>query len=182
MSSSTIGTFSGLRVDPLNLQPEDIHIVDIAHSLSMQCRFGGHVSEFYSVAQHCVNVSYAVPEEDALWGLLHDASEAYLKDIPSPLKKTAMFEGYRKLEASVQEKIAEAFELAPEMPASVHEADAVELLTEGFSLHPSYGEWWRSNGLSSVQPRAEKIIPMSPAEAEEAFLQRFCELLDRSKV
>src|ERR1039457_118422 len=82
-----IGTFSGLRFWPLDPNPEKILIDDIAHALAHQCRFGGHASRFYSVAEHSVHVSRLCPPEDALWGLLHDASEAYLVDLPRPLKQ-----------------------------------------------------------------------------------------------
>lgn len=81
-----VRTFSGLFIDPLNLQPEDVNITDIAHALSQIPRFGGHSRILYSVAQHCVWVAKELPEELRLYGLLHDASEAYLLDIPSPLK------------------------------------------------------------------------------------------------
>lgn len=176
MSSSIIGTFSGLFVDPLSLRPQDINIVDVAHSLSMQCRFGGHCTEFYSVAQHSVNVSLNVPKEAALWGLLHDASEAYLKDIPRPLKHSSIFEGYRRLEEEVNKTVAKRFGLSFPMPSSIKDADNVELLTEGQSLHPAYGEWWKNGTLQHLSPRDERIFGWAPARAEEEFLNRFYEL------
>lgn len=82
-----INTFSGIEFDLLNPNPNDIDIEDIAHELSMLCRFNGHCKEFYSVAEHSVYVSYEIDEEFALIGLLHDAAEAYLGDVPTPLKK-----------------------------------------------------------------------------------------------
>ncbi len=78
---------SGHDIDPLNVKPADITIEDIAHGLSMTCRFAGQCRLYYSVAQHSVLVSTLVPESMALWGLLHDASEAYLGDIYGPLKQ-----------------------------------------------------------------------------------------------
>ena len=81
-----IGTFSGLRFWPLAPNLEKILVEDIAHALAHQCRFGGHASRFYSVAEHSVHVSQLCLPEHALWGLLHDASEAYLVDLPRPLK------------------------------------------------------------------------------------------------
>ena len=69
-----IGTFSGLRFWPLDPNPEKILIDDIAHALAHQCRFGGHASRFYSVAEHSVHVSRLCLPEHALWGLLHDVA------------------------------------------------------------------------------------------------------------
>src|ERR1700693_5499467 len=103
--------------------PADIRIEDIAHALSNQCRFGGHAREFYSVTEHCVRVSQHCRPEDALWGLLHDASEAYLSDVPAPLKVLPAFKAYRAAERSLQWTIAARFEGAPEQPASITEAD-----------------------------------------------------------
>ena len=50
-------TFTGRQFFPLDPDPQDIDIVDIAHSLAMQCRYNGHTDRFYSVAEHCVHVS-----------------------------------------------------------------------------------------------------------------------------
>ncbi|MFN9113590.1 MAG: phosphohydrolase, partial [Bacteroidota bacterium] len=69
-----IQTFSGIAFWPLDPKPEHVRIADIAHALSMKCRYNGHTRKFYSVAEHSVLVSRHVPEEDALWALLHDAS------------------------------------------------------------------------------------------------------------
>src|SRR5579885_2784587 len=81
-----IQTYCGVAFYPLDPRPEEILIEDIAHALSMLCRFTGHVKRFYSVAQHCVYVSHRCDPKDALWGLLHDAAEAYLNDISRPVK------------------------------------------------------------------------------------------------
>src|SRR4051794_15527189 len=91
-----ITTFSRRQFWPLDPHSDEIHIEDIAHSLSQQCRFGGHSRSFYSVAQHSCLVSALCKANDALWGLLHDASEAYLGDIPRPLKSLPEFEFYQK--------------------------------------------------------------------------------------
>jgi len=91
MAEAWIETFTGARVTPLNIKADQIFIEDIAHSLAQQCRFSGHTSEFYSVAQHCTMVALKILAATdspltAMCGLLHDASEAYIVDIPSPIK------------------------------------------------------------------------------------------------
>ena len=90
------------KFDLLNPNPDDIHIEDIAYSLAHVCRFTGHVRRFYSVAEHCMNMTLNLPKELQLAGLLHDASEAYLNDINSPLKSTDELQGYKKIENKIQ--------------------------------------------------------------------------------
>ena len=118
-------TYSGREFWPLDSRPHEVHIEDIAHALAHQCRFGGHCIRFYSVAEHSVLVArWLMPRYGrrvALWGLLHDGAEAYVADVPRPLK--AHLAGYKAAEADVQAAISERFNLPPEMPAAVHEAD-----------------------------------------------------------
>src|ERR1051326_3663293 len=104
-------TYTGVRFYPSDPRPDEIFIQDIAHSLSNMCRFAGHVKEFYSVAEHSVRVSLACHPDDALWGLLHDASEAYVVDMPRPIKRAPFMHGYRLLEAKVSLAVCERFEL-----------------------------------------------------------------------
>jgi 5'-deoxynucleotidase YfbR-like HD superfamily hydrolase len=123
-----IQTYSGKKFDLLNPTPESISIFDIAHALSNICRYTGHTKEFYSVAQHSVLASVNVPPKDALAGLLHDATEAYLTDISKPLKM--LLPEYCKLEDKIYKIIAAKFGLPAELPASVKEADLRLLATE----------------------------------------------------
>ena len=123
-------------------QPVDVTIEDIAHALSMLCRFGGHVDEFYSVAQHSVLVSLVVarfqPDNHALHraALLHDASEAYLIDLPRPIKRDPTMYGYRAAEERLA-AVTEAWLRLPlgafEWPA-VKRVDAALLMTEARDL------------------------------------------------
>ena len=79
-------TKSGVEFDLTNPTPEMVDLSDIAHSLSNIKRFNGHTDVNCSVALHSVIMSYAVPEQYAKHALLHDAHEAYIGDISSPLK------------------------------------------------------------------------------------------------
>lgn len=81
-----ITTFTGRVVSPLALEPCDVCIEDIAHALSLRCRYGGQCKRFYSVAEHCCRVAWALPYPSKLYGLLHDAFEAYTADICGPIK------------------------------------------------------------------------------------------------
>lgn len=104
-------TISGVRVDLECLRASDVSIVDIACALSRCCRFAGHVSQFYSVAQHSLLVASLVEPELRFAALLHDASEAYLGDLSRHLKHSVYLEGYRVLEDRVQAAISEHFHL-----------------------------------------------------------------------
>ena len=122
-----IRTYTGRYIDPLNPTPEDIHIEDIAHALSHQCRFGGHTTLFYSVAEHSLDVLSRV-NADRLAALLHDASEAYLLDIPSPVKYR--LPGYREAEDRLMAVIAEKFGFHWPLSAEVKNADREALVYE----------------------------------------------------
>ena len=167
-----IQTFTGKRFQPLNPTLESICIEDIAHALSMICRFNGHVSQFYSVGQHCVLVSYLCDEKDAMHGLLHDASESYIADFSSPLKNSGQFENYRAVENKLQSMIFKRFGLDDNEPASVKKADKRLLYTEAKDLmSPLHADW-----VNAVEPLPFKIEPWNQQKAKEMFLKRFDEL------
>ena len=140
-----IQTYTGKQFWPLDPRPEDIDLVDVAHALSQQCRFSGHTNVFFSVAQHSVNVAeYLKREEHPLetqrWGLLHDASEAYVVDVPRPMKR--MLPDYIAAENVVQSIIANRFDLCWPMPEAVHHADNVMLASEAkYLLKPPPAPW-----------------------------------------
>lgn len=171
-----IQTYSGRRFCPTNPNPDAIVIQDIAHALSMQCRFSGHTSEFYSVAQHSVGVSYLCDEQDALWGLLHDASEAYLVDIPNPLKRSGQFDPYLKFEKQMMYAVCERFGLSEKEPLSVRRADKMMLQIEANKLMFPLREDWMHSKVDSMF----KIDPISSKEAKKLFLIRFFELIGLS--
>lgn len=170
-----IQTYSGRRFNPTKPIAEAIVIQDIAHSLSMQCRFSGHVNKFYSVAQHCVGVSYLCDDADALWGLLHDATEAYLVDVPSPLKRSGHFDSFVNIEKTMQTAICKRFGLLDFEPPSVKKADKIMLATEARDLmNPLRDDW------DEVYPPLPfKIVPLPPDQAHALFIKRFLELMGR---
>lgn len=102
-----IRTFSGQFVNLTDPDPSTINIIDIAHSLGNLCRFAGHTINFYSVAEHSIQCANLLDDQNKLAGLLHDASEAYLMDIPRPLK--ALLPGYKALEDKFMQVIANKF-------------------------------------------------------------------------
>jgi hypothetical protein len=172
-NSAWVQTYSGKRFNPTNPQMNAIVIQDIAHALSMQCRFSGHVKSFYSVAQHCVLVSHICNREDALHGLLHDASEAYLVDVPAPLKRSGKFDSYLEFEKNLQDLIYKRFGLDPVEPPSVKYADTKLLVTEARDLLAPLRPDWEL----PAKPLPFNITPLNPVEAKKLFLERFFELL-----
>jgi 5'-deoxynucleotidase YfbR-like HD superfamily hydrolase len=170
-----IQTYSGLSMFPLDPIPEEIAIEDIAHALSNLCRFTGHVRSFYSVAEHSVRVSWACEIEHALWGLLHDASEAYLSDISSPMKRSSQFgKLYMQAEANLMRVICLKFNLELAMPTNVKACDARMLATERRDLLGPCNRKWRA--IDSWAPYDGRIIPQSPEMAKQLFLTRFQQL------
>ena len=124
-------THSGLKVYPLAMKLEDINISDIAWALSNICRFNGHCTTFYSVASHSIIVARIIynattDKHLALWGLLHDASEAYLGDIVRPLKHLPEFGFYREKEVVLQNTILDRFGIYNEYPADWNEPDIIK--------------------------------------------------------
>jgi hypothetical protein len=168
-----IVTYSNIKFNPTNPVIDSIVIEDIAHSLSMKCRFGGHSSDFYSVAQHSVLVSYLCDFKDSLSGLLHDGSEAYLIDLVRPLKDSGKFNEFVKYENKLQACIFKKFGLEEKMPESVIRADNLLLATEAsnFTNWLSY-----HHKIFSEKPLPIKIEPLLPKEAKKLFLRRFSEL------
>lgn len=125
---------SGKIVDVFSIKPCDVSIYDIARSLSHICRFNGHCRNFYSVAQHSLIVSRLVPQEFQREGLLHDAAEAYLGDVPSPLKYRPEFQFFREAEEAVLKVIFEKFNLKWPVPDEVVSADKAVLRQEFLHL------------------------------------------------
>lgn len=173
MDDNWIQTFSGKKFSPMMPRIEDIDIKDAAHALSRICRFGGHVNcEIYSVAQHSVMVSELCKPENALYGLLHDLSEAYIGDVVAPLKRSTEFDNYKKIEKHLQSMIYKKFGLSDEEPKDVKKADLIALSTEAAQfMTPLHAEW-----ILPYEPLDIYIEPLLPSKAEKLFLERFKEL------
>lgn len=172
----TILVASGHYVNPMALHPHDVRIEDIAHALGNQCRYSGHTREFYSVAEHCVRLAGILEETGEPWdvvlfGLLHDAAEAYLVDLPRPLKRdSALGEAYRDAEERCLRAVMCHFGLWRPEPACVRAADLTMLATERRDLMPGEDVW---AVIADVAPLAETIEPWDPRDARETFLFEF---------
>jgi hypothetical protein len=174
---NTITTVSGNCFDFLHPERSTITIEDIAHALSNICRFTGHTSKHYSVAQHSVLVSSIVRPEYQLAALLHDAAEAFIGDVSSPLKR--MLPDYKLIEERVEKALFERFGVFEHMKRAKHlikEADLILLATEKRDLMPrtaSTDDWEMLRG---VKPLPDIIRPWSHVTARARFLQRYRDL------
>lgn len=172
-----IETYTGKKFYFTDPEPDMIDIRDIAHSLSLQCRFMGHVETFYSVAEHSVAVSCIVDKENALVALLHDAAEAYLSDIPRPIKN--LFPMYKALEYKISQAIFKKFNIEflddNETYKDVKDADNTQLKTEAKYLLSSQGKDWI--GDYPTKGRKGKVPNcLAPIHAEALFLRSFEEI------
>jgi 5'-deoxynucleotidase YfbR-like HD superfamily hydrolase len=181
--SSVIRTYTGRNV-PLSYPTwRDIDIRDIARSHSLVNRFTGHTKRPYSVAEHVVVGSYLVAPAFALAFLLHDAHEAYIGDISSPLKR--LLRGVADVSRQFDVAIGERFGLTLwPMGPEVHAVDALMLEAE-FQVVMAKGDEEISGEVSYAQESAllsraraflKSPASVSPKHWEEAFLARFNEL------
>ncbi len=158
-----------------NPEAYDWQIEVIGHSLGNLCRFNGQVNEFYSVAQHSVIVSYLVPEELALPGLLHDGGEMVLGDMSSPLK--SLFPEYKELQNRVDASLFRHFGLPAVEDPRIKIADLIALATEKRDLMIAPKELSRWASTENSIPMSEIIIPLDPKPARELFLARYREII-----
>jgi len=168
---SWILTYTGKHFYPLSPRIDEIDILDIAHGLSNICRFTGACREFYSVAQHSVHASFAVPPPLELAALLHDASEAYLCDVSRPVKYAESMAAYRHAEQHLMTCIGYRFGIPTFDIPSIHEIDNRLLATERRDLMNCGEELddWQLR----VQPLPLRIVGWAPPKAEAYFLSRF---------
>lgn len=157
-----IRTFTGLYMNVFEPTIDMVCIEDIAHALSNQCRFGGHIPQFYSVAQHSILACKTAPNAHKRAALLHDASEAYLLDIPRPIKNRLA--NYKEIEDKLMRLLAEIFGFEYPLHKTVKEVDEYLLSLEWNAL------MLKSSTLS--------IECLSPYDAKKRFLTLFNSLHD----
>lgn len=172
-------TYTGRQFWPLDPRVEEVDPLDIARALSHQCRYAGHVNRFYSVAEHCILMSLVMPTRElALAALLHDAAEAYVVDVPRPLKRH--LPGYAQIEdrvlGVVLGRFGVTFERAPlgvggllVLPREVKEADNRILLDERAQLMSAPPAPW---AVDDLEPLGVGIDALPPHRAFQAYLAR----------
>lgn len=163
-------TFSGVRFHPFAVTPDMVRLSDVTHALSNICRFNGHAIAHYSVAQHSILVAWIVEvhmkRPDLAWtALMHDAPEAYLGDVISPLRRG--LPDYKAAYDEAERTVLLALGAQYPLPPEVREADLLALATEARELMPAIWEQWEL----PVRPLDIEVRPCSPAEAKEAFAQ-----------
>lgn len=166
-----IQTYTGKTFHPMDPRSQDVDIRDIAHALSMQCRYAGHCRRFYSVAEHSVLIARWLVGKNkpaAIYGLLHDASEAYLCDVPRPVKP--FLTGYQAAESKVQAAVWARFGLYAAVPAIAKEADDRILADELVNM--TRMSWHARH----ADPLGVPMMYWSPAEAEREFLATYTAL------
>lgn len=180
-----IQTFTGAKHDLLNPDPWDIRLSDITHALSLICRFTGHVREHYSVAQHSVLVARLLRDEGhnsgiQAQGLLHDAHEAYVGDVASPIKRAIKllipvspidrilpdFSPWSDLERRHEHAVRARFGCALDLSPAVKRADLVLLMTEARDLMGAPPEPWDI----PAKPALFHVTPWTAERARREFL------------
>jgi 5'-deoxynucleotidase YfbR-like HD superfamily hydrolase len=171
-TKSSISVVGGEFFDLLNPEKSDYDIDVVATALSNLCRYTGHVTRFYSVAEHSVLVSKIVPQKYALEGLLHDASEAFVGDVSSPLKKLLV--EYQKIENNIQADVARRFNLQYPFPEEIHRADKQLYWAERKIIAPAVDALWHKEFRAS-----RKVEPQgwTPKIARKRFLDRYNEIV-----
>lgn len=190
-----VETFSGMFVDTSAPDPSTILLKDIAHALANTCRFGGHCDGFYSVAEHAVFCSMRMERRGfgksaCLAALHHDDAEAYLGDIPKPMKPL-LGDAYTHLTDLMDCAIVVGLDLPFDVSAlhdpAVKDVDVWALLVEARHLLPSGGRHWFNGdqgahawGLDEQPSRI--VVPdywhggLKPSKAEKLYLDRHKEL------
>lgn len=182
----TIAVRDGQLFDPFSVTAQDgaFRVATIAHALGNLCRYGGHTSRFYSVAEHCLLVESVIdlrllcgPWNPGLRlalrreALVHDASEAYLIDLPAPFKRMPELEFYRLAEKRLESELRKWFGLAPIESATIKDLDVEIRGTERVWLFPDIDAWKTAEPIQGIE-----CGTMSPTQARDAWLAKFSEL------
>ena len=178
LTSPCIGTASGGEFSPFEPHLSRIDIEDIALGLSREARFAGQSRQKLTVAEHCIAVASIIPRRFALWGLLHDASEAYMHDLSAPFKHSPPLADWRIHEKWVQGHIYLHFGCHGDEPPHVKLADQLMYRIEQFDLMPR-----NRPGFPRTPPPRHPLLPrydtrntMGEDEARERFLGLFYHL------
>ena len=176
-----IATFTGGKFYPMGPDCERLNIVDIAHALSRICRYNGQVTRFWSVAAHSlamVKRLYLEGHDASVQAaaLVHDASEAYLMDVPKPIK--GLFLNYKEWESNLELVIAKKYGVEFPWPSVVKHHDKAILIDEIYNFHRPDSEAWIRWGLNEDGNRGrEELHPLAPAVAERTYLMEARRLL-----
>lgn len=163
----SILTADGEYFDYENPDPRHFTLNAIAQGLANTCRFAGQCKSFYSVAEHSVHVSHLVPPEFALHALLHDAAEALIGDIPTPLKR--LLPDFREVEHRVEKVLFEEYGLPETIPDEVKHADRLMLEIERRALFNRHDPWEETEGL---EVPARTLFHFDPRESRNYFINR----------
>jgi hypothetical protein len=155
------------RFYPADPRPEDIEILDLASGIARECRYGGQMPGWFSVAEHSLLVASVLPPHLKLQGLMHDAPEGLIRDMTRPNK--ALLADYQALEDSVWRAVATKFGLPYELDPLVKVADDAVLLAERMQLFPDDRDDWSIKG----EPANVIIKQLSYDVAEAEFLSYF---------
>lgn len=169
----TILLQSGAYFDLLDPKSSNFTIEDVAHGLSMTCRFAGQCRQFYSVAEHCWHASFLVPDELQRAALLHDAAEAFIGDVTRPLK--TLLPEYKVIEKRIEAAIVDRFGIDGWDDPRIKHADQVMLHAEQAEMMPAHEDSWATSaGLGEPYPIAFEYRP--PRLGRSMFLSRYYEL------
>lgn len=158
------------KFNVFDIDPDAIDIEDIAHALSMSCRFNGHLEKFLSVAEHSVVIASMATPENALAGLLHDAAEAYITDVPKPIK--VKLDNINELDESLTKAIFKKFGVEYPIPDEIKWLDKQVCFSEALDSNMRVAMW------NDYDKYILSHIPFhwSPAKAKSIFLRMFDKL------
>lgn len=170
--SNWLATNTGKIIDLLNPDPEQITMGDIANNLGKMCRFNGQLKQWYSVAEHCVHVAEMLPDKYKLQGLLHDAAEAYICDVPTPLKRM-LGEQYAQIEERIANVIGLKFgvELV-KLPDIVKLADRAMVVSERNAFQSQPQTWGDEYETTLLYPNLYRQYS-TPEAAAQGYMLAF---------